>query len=121
MTTTEPRPALKSLTPTPDQPRPAEPAGTTSGRGAPKVAARQGVPSAGRPDPQHSNGPRVIGWLHIQLPTSWRKVPRAVSHCDCGRHVTARGHDAVVALIAAHAEHRALCTLHTAPERRQAA
>ena len=43
MTTIEPRPALKSLTPATDQPSPAEPAATTSGRGAPKVAA-EGVP-----------------------------------------------------------------------------
>lgn len=46
MTSTEPRPALKSLATTPDQTSPAEPARTPTGSRAPKIAARQGALSA---------------------------------------------------------------------------
>jgi hypothetical protein len=46
MTTNQPRPRLKSLTPTPDQPSTAEPAQALTGRSAPKVAGRQAVLSA---------------------------------------------------------------------------
>ena len=113
-------PPTKSLPELTNRPHLAEPAGTTSGRGAPKVVARQGVPSAVLPDPQLSAGPRVIGWLHIITPRRRGDVPRATSHCDCGRHVTARGRDQVLALVADHAHHRKLCALHTAPERRLA-
>ncbi|SCE48365.1 hypothetical protein GA0115240_167025 [Streptomyces sp. DvalAA-14] len=63
----------------------------------------------------------MIAWLHIVAPSDWRATPRATSHCLCGRHVTAKGRDVVLALVADHADHRTLCTLHTAPERRQAA
>jgi hypothetical protein len=99
----------------------ATPAGPTAGRGAPKVAARQGAPTAVIPDPHAGREVRLIGWLHIELPTSWRKVPRAISHCECGRHLTAQGHDQVIALVKDHADHRTRCLLHTAPERSRAA
>ncbi|MFJ5608402.1 hypothetical protein ACIQCJ_03340 [Streptomyces sp. NPDC093221] len=120
MSTPEPRRRLKSLTSTPARARPAKPASASTGGDAPKVAA-EGVPSALVTGPSPAREPQVIGWLHIVLPTSWRKEPRATSHCGCGRHITARGHDDVIALVTAHAEHRTLCTLHTASERRQAA
>ncbi|WP_329315661.1 hypothetical protein [Streptomyces sp. NBC_01262] len=122
MTTTEPRPRLKSLTPTPDQPSTAEPADTPTGRSAPKFAARQGVLSSLRPDPQADDGRWPLAWLHIVAPPSWRAPARAVSHCACGRHVEAVGRDDVLALVEAHTAHRTVCPLRNpAPERRQAA
>ncbi|WP_433890698.1 hypothetical protein [Streptomyces sp. CA-111067] len=120
MTTTS-TPRLKSNSPTPDRARAAETPDPTTGRSAPKAAARQGVPSAGLPDPRPAAEPRVIGWLHIVCPSDWRAPVSATSHCDCGRHVTARTRPDVIALVTAHHDHRAHCPLHTAPERRQAA
>jgi hypothetical protein len=120
MTTTEPRPALKSLTHTPDQPSPAQPAGASTGRSAPKVAARQGAPSALGPDPHAAGKPRVIGWLHVICPDDWRAPVRATSHCDCGRHATADTRADVIALVKAHVDHRTRCPLHNTPERRKA-
>jgi hypothetical protein len=117
----EARPALKSLTPTPDRPGPATPAGSATGSGAPKAAARQGVPSAGGPDRHAGGEQRLIGWLHIGAPPNWGSPVSATSHCDCGRHITAHGRPDVLALVKGHAEHRTACPLHTAPERRQAA
>lgn len=119
--TTPTAPPLKRRTSTSGRPRPAEPARASAGRGAPKVAARQGVPSAVRPDPHPGTGPRVIGWLHIVTPPYRDATPRATSHCDCGRHTTAHGRDDVLDLITAHHEHRTHCPLHTTPETRQAA
>ena len=94
MTTNQPRPRLKSLTPAPDQPSTAEPAEPPIGRSAPKVPARQGVLSSLRPDPQADDG----------------RAPEAV------------GRDDVLALVEAHTAHRDTCPLRNpAPERRQAA
>lgn len=118
--TTAPRPALKSLTSTPDQPRPAEPTGAPAASGAPRIAARQGVRTACRPDPHPTGGPRVIAWLRVTCPPDWRAPVSAVSHCGCGRHITAKGRPAVMALVEEHAAHRARCPLHTAPEMRHA-
>ena len=113
------RPRLKSLTAPPTGPRPAEPAGAPLASSAPKVAA-EGVPSAVLPDQRRVTQQRLIGWLHIVAPPDWRARVSATSHCDCGRHLTARGRDDVLALVADHAEHRAACPLHNAPERRHA-
>ncbi|WP_327290755.1 DUF3631 domain-containing protein [Streptomyces sp. NBC_01198] len=60
MTSPEPRPGLKSLTTTPDQTSSAEPAGTPTGSGAPKVAARQGALSAVGPGPQVIDGAELL-------------------------------------------------------------
>ncbi|WP_433890742.1 hypothetical protein [Streptomyces sp. CA-111067] len=54
-------------------------------------------------------------------PSNWRAPVSATSHCDCGRHLTAHGRTDVMALVASHVEHRAVCPLHNAPERRAAA
>ncbi|GHJ27813.1 hypothetical protein TPA0910_22460 [Streptomyces hygroscopicus subsp. sporocinereus] len=69
---TRPRPHLKSLTSTPDQPSTAKPAPTPDGRSAPRSAGRQAVPTTGLP---------VADWL-----------------CTCGHHERARGRAAVTAL-----------------------
>ncbi|MFI9231347.1 hypothetical protein [Streptomyces rimosus] len=92
-------------------PGPAEPARTPAGRGAPKGAARQGVLSACRPDPQQStpgspaHSP-FVGLL-ISAPPSWGDTPSATARCGCGdfeRTVTGRA--AVVRLVADWTEHR---------------
>ncbi len=95
--TSPPRPSLKSITPTPTGPRPAEPAHGTSGSGAPKDAARKGALSALRPDP---HPPTVTG---IRPGLSVRgmgrsAVPAADWLCVCGHHERARGKGSVEAL-----------------------
>jgi len=119
--TTPPRPALKSPPRTPDQPGLAEPAGAPADGSAPRVAARKGVPSAVGPDPHPTSGPRLIGWLHIVTPRRRTDVPRATSHCDCGRHITVAGPRDVMALVDDHHDHLKRCPLHTNPEERHAA
>jgi hypothetical protein len=120
MTSTAGRsPRLKSLTGTPDGPRLAEPAPAGPSSGAPSVVA-EGVLSAVGPDRQVP-AQRLIGWLHIAAPADRNGTARATSHCSCGRHLTAHGRPDVLALIASHHEHRTLCLLHNAPERRRAA
>ncbi|CAG7637697.1 hypothetical protein [Actinacidiphila bryophytorum] len=121
MTTPGPRPRLKSLTHTPNQQRSAEPAPAASGRSAPKVAARQGALSALLPDAHPADQRYAVAWLHVIAPSDWRVVPRAISHCQCGRHVTALGCDDVADLIAAHTEHRTLCPLRATNDGRKAA
>lgn len=114
------RPGLKSLTAPATGTRSAEPAGAPTGRRAPKVVA-EGVPSAVLPDQRPATRQRLIGWLHIVAPPDWRARVSATSHCACGRHITAHGRADVLALVADHAEHRKVCPLHNAPERRHAA
>ncbi|WNI16232.1 hypothetical protein [Actinacidiphila sp. ITFR-21] len=121
MSTPGPSPRLKSLTTTHDHPGPAQPARATAGRSTPKTAARQGAPSAVRPDSHTGREPRVIAWLRIIGAPGRGEPPRAISRCRCGRHLTATGQADVIALVQDHAHHRTLCTLHTATERKQAA
>ncbi|WP_329313725.1 hypothetical protein [Streptomyces sp. NBC_01262] len=122
MTTNQRRPRLKSLTTATDQPSTAEPAEAPIGCSAPKVAARQGVPSSLRPDSQPGDGRTPTAWLHVLAPPSRWGVARATSRCACGRDVEAVGRDDVLALIEAHTYHRTACPLRNrAPERRQAA
>ncbi|MEU1863267.1 hypothetical protein [Streptomyces gardneri] len=90
-------------------PRSAEPARTTDGSGALKVVA-EGVLSG--PDPQVIAGPRIVGMLHITLPDR-NTIPTATSRCECGRDLFAVGHRQVLALVADHTAHRALCPLLT--------
>ncbi|MFF7153124.1 hypothetical protein [Streptomyces sp. NPDC008139] len=121
MTTTAGRsPRLKSLTTTPDQARPAEPAGAPAASGAPKAAA-EGVLSAVGMGPRPADGRRPIAWLHIIAPSAREMPPRAVSRCECGRYLTARGRTRVLALIENHVEHRTVCPLHHTPEGRRTA
>jgi hypothetical protein len=117
LTSAQPPPAARTT----NQPRPAEPAAPPTGLGAPKVAAREGVPSAVLPEQRPATQQRLIGWLHIVAPPDWRARVSATSHCNCGRHLTAHGRADVLALVADHTEHRKVCPLHNAPERRHAA
>ncbi|MCX5394197.1 hypothetical protein [Streptomyces sp. NBC_00094] len=48
--------------------------------------------------------------LHITLPDH-NSVPTATSRCECGRDLFAVGHRRVLALVAEHTAHRALCPL----------
>jgi hypothetical protein len=87
--------------------------------GEPTCAARKGVPSALRPDPQTGDGRYPIAWLRITAPRG--AVPTATSQCLCGRDRSAVGHGKVLALIADHEAHRDLCLLRSSQEGRTAA
>ncbi|MFH8219832.1 hypothetical protein ACH4C2_11170 [Streptomyces sp. NPDC018057] len=114
-----PRPSLKSITPAPDRPCAAGPAAPQAGGGGLKVAARQGVPTALRPDPRPGDGRYPVAWLHISAPRG--ATPTATSRCLCGWDHSAVGHTRVLALIDAHTAHRATCPLRTTQEERAAA
>ncbi len=126
MTTESPR--LKSLTPTPGQPRPAEPAATPADHGAPKVVARQGVLSSVRPDPRPTTPPGperlfVASWIRVTAPARRGGTPTGESWCRCGWHRTAAGHTNVMRLQTLHAHHRdTACPItHPATEGKTAA
>jgi hypothetical protein len=93
----------------------------TTAVGDPKVAARKGVLSALRPDPQTGDGRTPVAWLRIAAPTSWMRVFLAESWCSCGRHRKARGKADVLQLIADHTAHRTVRPLRTVQEGRAAA
>ncbi|MFH9661668.1 hypothetical protein ACH4NF_26650 [Streptomyces sp. NPDC017248] len=113
------RPLLKSITPAPDQPPAAEPAAPRPAVGEPKGAARQGVPSALRPDQHPANDRYPVAWLTVTAP--YGGMPVAASQCWCGWDHSAIGHAQVRALIEAHATHRATCPLRNPREGRAAA
>ncbi|MGA5207220.1 hypothetical protein [Streptomyces variegatus] len=116
---TRARPSLKSLPTTTTGPRAAAQAAPGPAVGEPKGAARKGVPSALRPDPNQADGRYPIAWLHISAPRG--TVPTATSKCLCGRDRSAVGHTKVLALIDDHTAHRDTCPLRTNQEGRQAA
>ncbi|MCQ8835621.1 hypothetical protein [Streptomyces malaysiensis] len=93
---TPPRPHLKSLPGTPDQPSTAEPALTTDGRSAPKDAGRKAALSAVRPDPQQVTVSGILPGLQIRGLLD--RVPVADWLCRCGHHERARGRAAVTEL-----------------------
>ncbi|WP_254405860.1 hypothetical protein [Streptomyces sp. AC627_RSS907] len=84
--TTRPRP-LKSITAIPTGPRAARPAVPLPVVGEPKGAARQGVVTALRPDPQPVTVTGITPGLHIRT----KGVPVADWLCACGHHERARG------------------------------
>ncbi|GAB1328401.1 hypothetical protein ACE1SV_27400 [Streptomyces sennicomposti] len=102
----------------PAGPHAAEPAVSAVGMGEPKGAARQGVPSAVRPDSRRGDDRYPVAWLHISAPKG--AVPNATSRCLCGRDRSAIGHRRVLDLIAAHTAHRDACPLRITPEGRAA-
>jgi hypothetical protein len=116
---TPPRPPLKSITGTPTGPDAAEPAAARTAVGEPKGAARKGVRTALRSDPQQGDGRYPVAWLTIWAP--YGATPTATSKCLCGRDRSAVGHRRVLALIADHADHRTACPLRTPQEGRAAA
>ncbi|WP_247694388.1 hypothetical protein [Streptomyces sp. B93] len=113
------RPHLKSITPTPTSPDPAQPAAPQTAVGEPKGAARKGVRTALRPDGQQGDGRYPVAWLHIRAPRG--AVPTATSRCECGRDRSAVGRRRVLALIADHTAHRDTCPLRSPQEGRTAA
>lgn len=132
---TPPRPRLKSLTPTPDSPSPAELPAPQADLGDPKGVA-EGVPTS--PDPQTTNpdnptpqrpGIRIYAppvYRHHYDGARWSKryahTPTAAYACRCGETATATGRDEVADLVFDYAYHRAVaCSLRTAQEGRAAA
>lgn len=116
---TPPRPPLKSLTTTPTGPHAARPAAPRTTAGEPNGAARKGVRTALRSDPQRGDGRYPVACLHIVAP--YGAVPTATSRCECGRDRSAVGHARVLALITDHEAHRTACPLRTPHEGRAAA
>ncbi|MER7919431.1 MULTISPECIES: hypothetical protein [unclassified Streptomyces] len=122
------RPNLKSITPTPDQPRAAEQPAPRTVVGEPKGAARQGVRTALLPDPRPTGhaaedptperpGIRISAppvYRHHYDGARWSKryaaTPTAAYACPCGEIRTARGQDAVAALVTEYAAHTYFCT-----------
>ncbi|MCX4236312.1 hypothetical protein [Streptomyces ortus] len=115
---TPPRPPLEGQQ-VASGPHPAEPAALGPVVGEPKGAARQGVRTALRPDPQTEDGRYPIAWLTICAPRG--AVPTATSKCLCGRDRSAVGKARVLTLITDHETHRDHCPLRTAQEGRAAA
>ncbi|MGW6565090.1 hypothetical protein [Streptomyces sp. NPDC054975] len=113
-----PTPRLKSTTPTTDHAAAAEQPRPLLAVGASKVVGPG--PSLLGSDPHPTDGPRIVGMLHISAPGR-RAVPTATSTCECGRNRSAVGHRKVLALIDEHAAHRDLCPLLNPSEGRTAA
>ncbi|MEE1929832.1 hypothetical protein V1J52_16855 [Streptomyces sp. TRM 70351] len=107
-----PRPRLKSITTTPDQPHPAPPAPLAPAVGAGTVVGRKAVRSL--PDPHAGDGRYPVAWLHITAP--YGTSPTAISWCLCGRHERAAGPARVLALSEDHADHRDVCPLRVNTE-----
>jgi len=112
-------PPTKSHIPTPAPPRAAGPAAPWTGVGGPKGAARKGVPSPLRPNPQAGDGRYFIAFLRISAPPG--ATPTATSTCLCGRNRRAIGRRKVLDLIEDHTTHRDTCPLRTHQEGRTAA
>ncbi|CAL9523138.1 hypothetical protein SUDANB105_03854 [Streptomyces sp. enrichment culture] len=114
-----PRRPLKSLPTTPTGAHTAGPAAPPTAVGEPKGAARKGVRTAARADPQRGDGRYPVACLHIVAP--YGAVPTATSRCECGRDRSAVGHTRVLALITDHEAHRTTCPLRIPQEGRAAA
>ncbi|MFF9406125.1 hypothetical protein ACF1B0_11410 [Streptomyces anandii] len=135
-------PRLEGQPPPPTGPHPAEPAPPPAAVGEPKGAARKGVvtalsrsnrfPAGVRPGADTT--PERPG-IRIYAPpvyrdhwdgARWSKrhgdTPTAAYACPCGHTRSARGREAVAALVNDYAAHTAGCTrTPTTPERRNAA
>ncbi|MET9070969.1 hypothetical protein ABZX95_02075 [Streptomyces sp. NPDC004232] len=118
MTAPNPLP-LEGQPPVPTGPRAAEPAVPRPAVGEPKGAARKGVRTALRTDPQTGDGRYPVAWLHIRAPRG--TVPTATSKCLCGWDRSAVGKPRVLALIEAHTAHNDVCPLRSPQEGRHAA
>lgn len=112
-------PPTKSLPAATRRPHAAPQAVDATAIGEPKGAARMGVPSALRSEPQAGDGRYPVAWLHIRAPRG--TVPTATSKCVCGWDRSAVGHARVLSLIEAHTAHRDTCPLRSSQEGRNAA
>jgi hypothetical protein len=110
MTTTAPRPHLKSPTAPADRPSPAEPTPSPAASSAPKIAA-EGARSSVRSDPRAGDGRRPVAWLHVVAPPDWGATVEATSWCSCGRYDHATTRRGVLALVEAHTAHHDVCPL----------
>ncbi|MFF5155386.1 hypothetical protein ACFY3N_03770 [Streptomyces sp. NPDC000348] len=139
---TPPRPRLEGQPAPTTGPRAAGPSSARSAVGEPAGAARQGVVTAFRSNRFPADGahpsadptPERPG-LRIYAPPVYRHhydgarwstrhggIPTAAYACPCGQTATARGQDAVAALVTEYAAHRSGCAGTPAtPERRNAA
>lgn len=141
--TTSPRPRLEGQPAPTTGPRAAEPSSVRPAVGEPTGAARQGVVTALRsnrfpadgahpsddPTPERP-GIRIYAppvYRHHYDGARWSKrysdTPTAAYACSCGHTTTARGQDAVTALVTEYAAHKHFCTGTPAlgTERRNAA
>ncbi|MFG3108406.1 hypothetical protein [Streptomyces tendae] len=128
---TPPRPYLKSITPTTTGPHAAPQPVDRAAVGEPKGAARQGVvtalrsnrfPAGAHPAPGQDPTPdrpsiRIYAppvYRHHYDGARWSKhyaaTPTAAYACPCGQTRTARGQDAVAALVTDYAAHQHFCT-----------
>jgi hypothetical protein len=112
---------LKSNTVPADQPSAADAASPAPGAGEPKGVGRKAVRSAVGSAPQRECRQVQIGALRITAPPFGDAIPTGASWCACGHRRTAVGRARVLALIQAHHDHKAGCSLHNPPERRRAA
>ena len=140
---TPPRPRLEGQ-PVASGPHPAQPAAPGPVVGEPRVAARQGVTSALRPEQFRSNearhstldptpdqpGIRIYApplYRHHKDGARWSTrpgdTPNAAYACPCGQTATATGAPKVAALAAEYTAHKSACsgTPASLPERRAAA
>ncbi|MFI8190858.1 hypothetical protein ACIF8T_18940 [Streptomyces sp. NPDC085946] len=141
--TTPPRPRLEGQQAPITGPRAAEPSSARPAVGEPTGAARQGVVTALRsnrfpadgahpsanPTPERP-GIRIYAppvYRHHWDGARWSKrhgdTPTAAYACPCGQTATARGQEAVAALVTEYAAHKHFCTGTPAlrTERRNAA
>ncbi|WP_251829245.1 hypothetical protein [Streptomyces sp. ATCC 21386] len=135
-------PHLDCLTSTPTGPRAADSAAPQTAVGEPKGAARKGVPTALRPKPQTDAVPppdpddptperpgiRIYAppvYRHHYDGFRWSKqpatTPTAAYACACGKTDTARGLQAVAALVDDYNSHRSHCPRRNQQEGRAAA
>ncbi|MFF5255612.1 hypothetical protein ACFY4K_26715 [Streptomyces leeuwenhoekii] len=128
--TTSTTPRLEGQPATTTGPRAARPAAPRPAVGEPKGAARKGVVTALRPDRHPGTGLRPgpdpvpdRPGIRIYAPPIYRDhydgarwstrhgaTPTAAYACPCGQTGTARGHDAVAALVAEYDAHKHSCT-----------
>ncbi|GAQ63628.1 hypothetical protein [Streptomyces scabiei] len=139
---TDPRRPLEGQQNAPTGPRAAQSAALPAAVGVPKGAARQGVPSSVRSERFRSDGARHTTpdptpdrpGVRIYAPPVYRHhydgfrwstqlatTPTAAYACACGKTDTARGLQAVAALVDDYNLHRAQCPRPNQQEGRAAA
>ncbi|MFD4953814.1 hypothetical protein [Streptomyces sp. NPDC058451] len=128
---TPPRPRLKSITTTPDDPHAAQPAAPPAAVGEPEDVARKGVRTALRSDRYRTDearhgtedptpdqpGIRIYAppvyrdhWDGARWSKRYGDTPTAAYACTCGQIGTATGPRAVAALVTEYDAHKSACT-----------